>query len=133
MQSVHTVLAVDPRSAVLGWLSKAMIKARDDADKTLMDIAYHAGVKEGTVERWEKSEHWPRGLDSALAVYAEQTGRVGGARAMWELALDLWRQHDEMTTRLAEDAAATAAANTTPTPDESQGTPDATPSKPEAA
>lgn len=103
MHTVHTLGRVEPSSEVLGWLARAMVVAREDAGQELIDIAYHARVKEGTVERWENGEHWPRDLDAALTAYATATGR-GGARAMWELALRLWREDDGHASQRVADA-----------------------------
>ncbi len=90
-----------------------MVVARERAGARLVDVTYHAGVREATVERWERGEHLPRDLDPALDAYAKATGR-DGPRAMWELALELWREHDADPATRFEGEAEQAA----PPPDE---------------
>ncbi len=105
MHIVHTVGWVEPTGEILKWLARAMTVAREDAGLDFIDISVIARVGPSTIKRWEDREHWPRDLDAALAAYAQATGR-GSARAMWELALRLWREHDEAAspTERAADA-----------------------------
>lgn len=93
MHNVHRVAGVAPVSEALQWLSRAMAETRAQHGLELIDIAYHARVKEGTVARWENAQNWPRELDAALAAYAKAAG-LSGSRDVWELALQLWREDD---------------------------------------
>lgn len=94
VHNMHTVDSMEASSEMLGWLAKAMTAARMRAGKDLIDIAVIVRRDQGTIKRWERAEHLPRNLDSALAAYARATG-LSGPRAIWELALQLWREDDE--------------------------------------
>lgn len=121
---------------MLGWLGAAMVAVRKAAGKREAYIADQAGVREGTVVRWERGENLPRNLDPALTIYARlMDPRSNDSRLMWERALALWREHDEnrSPTSPVEAAAVAASAGTTPPPDAQSETPAAKPSTPEAA
>lgn len=134
MHNVHTMVLMDESSQIARWIAEAMKTARIRAGIAEIDIAVRVGRKDPiTVRRWERGENWPQNIDYVLAAYADAAD-LGGTRAMCELALDLWREHDEASpTQPAEDAAAAAAAGTPPPRDEPRESPGAKPSGEEAA
>ncbi len=85
-------------SELLKWLGLAMVQARQRGGLEAIDIAARLRNKEGTVAYWEDGEHLPRNLDITLTAYAE-LGGLAGQRELCELALELWREHDEDAAR----------------------------------
>ncbi len=93
MHAVHRLRPVESDD-IRRWLGAALKQIRKDAGVTQMQISKAMPPRAGrdtyqsTVHRWEAGENWPTIEPYVTTCRTTQ-------RAILELALRLWREHDE--------------------------------------
>lgn len=76
---------------LLTWLGIAAIKTREGANFRREDVASYTGAGIDQISRLERAEQHPRDLERIFAGYAHFAGI--DPRDIYELALELWREH----------------------------------------
>jgi hypothetical protein len=66
---------------LISHLAHELAEARRTADRSALDVAFHAGLDPATIYDLERRPRWPRNPDRVVAAYARATGVA---------SIDLW-------------------------------------------
>jgi len=93
---------LSPEMRFSHWLAFTCKLARENAGTAVAAVSAASGKDQSTIHRFEKEATWSRDPDGMLAAYAKTCG-IEDARELWQVALNLWRNHGEVPQLSDED------------------------------